>query len=184
MFSFPQYKLLTLPVLFTQIPRQVHTRQDPNGVSCNAWYSHFKFIIIQIFHLSKTYKNTSQVRKWGRLHAVITSMTCKFSLFDRGRLENYEQSCAVDSVTKQCAGLPGDCRMAMLGILGTDLRSNCACKGTDFTQLYDCMGWQRILWFNPCVGKYTSRLSYSLLFIWIFLSNIGSPNWYKIINRR
>ncbi|XP_046683343.1 mucin-5AC-like [Homalodisca vitripennis] len=71
--------------------------------------------------------------------------TCKV------RLENYEQSCAVDSVTKQCAGSPGECRKAMLGILGTALRSNCACKGTDFSQLYDCMGWQRVLWFNPCV---------------------------------
>lgn len=113
-------------------------------------------------------------------------MRCKFSLFDRGRLENYEQSCAVDSVTKQCAGLPADCRMAMLGILGTDLRSNCACKGTDFTQLYDCMGWQRILWFNPCVGKYTSRLSYSLDLILVLPTRIklliaDKFTWKKIL---
>nr|CAD7567790.1 unnamed protein product [Timema californicum] len=67
------------------------------------------------------------------------------------RLEYYEQSCAVDSVTKKCAGPPGECRKAMLGILGTELRANCACKGTDFTQLYDCLGWQRLLWVNPCV---------------------------------
>lgn len=60
----------------------------------------------------------------------------------------------MDSVTKQCAGAPGECRKALLGILGTALRSNCACKGTDFSQLYDCMGWQRVLWFNPCVGEY------------------------------
>ncbi|KAL1130012.1 hypothetical protein AAG570_012955, partial [Ranatra chinensis] len=66
-------------------------------------------------------------------------------------LENYEQACAVDSVTKQCAGPAHVCRSAMLGILGTVLRSNCACKGTDFSQLYECMGWQRVLWFNPCV---------------------------------
>lgn len=112
-------------------------------------------------------------------------MICKFgALFHRGRLENYEQSCAVDSVTKQCAGLPGDCRMAMLGILGTDLRSNCACKGTDFTQLYDCMGWQRILWFNPCVGE--STLSTTVLLIVLFkvllIHSLSSKN--KIINFR
>ncbi|KAK0086809.1 hypothetical protein PV325_002489 [Microctonus aethiopoides] len=69
----------------------------------------------------------------------------------RNKLEHYEQSCAVDSVTKKCAGPPVNCRRAMLGILGTELRSNCACKGTDLTQLYDCLGWQRLLWVNPCV---------------------------------
>ncbi|XP_063220107.1 uncharacterized protein LOC134529683 isoform X2 [Bacillus rossius redtenbacheri] len=69
----------------------------------------------------------------------------------RSRLENYEQSCAVDSVTKKCAGPPAECRKSMLGILGTELRSNCACKGTDMMQLYDCLGWQRLLWVNPCV---------------------------------
>ncbi|PNF37375.1 hypothetical protein B7P43_G17199 [Cryptotermes secundus] len=69
----------------------------------------------------------------------------------KSRLEYYEQSCAVDSLTKKCAGPPSECRKAMLGILGTELRSNCACKGTDFTQLYDCLGWQRLLWVNPCV---------------------------------
>lgn len=72
----------------------------------------------------------------------------------RSRLEYYEQSCAVDSVTKKCAGPPAECRMAMLGILGTELRTTCACKGTDMTQLYECLGWQRLLWLNPCVGKY------------------------------
>ncbi|XP_043487267.1 uncharacterized protein LOC122514469 isoform X3 [Polistes fuscatus] len=76
---------------------------------------------------------------------------CKKNEVCRARLERYEQSCAVDSVTKKCAGPPSDCRKAMLGILGTELRSNCACKGTDFTQLYDCLGWQRLLWVNPCV---------------------------------
>ena len=43
--------------------------------------------------------------------------------------------------------------MAVLKILGTKLRTTCACNGTDFSQLYDCLGWQRILWVNPCVGK-------------------------------
>ncbi|GJQ66811.1 hypothetical protein Trydic_g18579 [Trypoxylus dichotomus] len=76
---------------------------------------------------------------------------CKESKECRARLEYYEQSCAVDSVTKKCAGSPSECRLAMLGILGTDLRATCACKGTDMTQLYECLGWQRLLWVNPCV---------------------------------
>ncbi|KRT83977.1 hypothetical protein AMK59_2236, partial [Oryctes borbonicus] len=76
---------------------------------------------------------------------------CKENKECRARLEYYEQSCAVDSVTKKCAGLPSECRLAMLGILGTDLRTTCACKGTDMTQLYECLGWQRLLWVNPCV---------------------------------
>jgi len=83
--------------------------------------------------------------------------------FCRSRLEYYEQSCAVDSVTKKCAGPPSECRKAMLGILGTELRSNCACKGTDFTQLYDCLGWQRLLWVNPCVGQYYYPVTYGSL---------------------
>ncbi|XP_011307009.1 uncharacterized protein [Fopius arisanus] len=76
---------------------------------------------------------------------------CKEDRACRNKLEHYEQSCAVDSLTKKCAGPPADCRRAMLGILGTELRSNCACKGTDMTQMYDCLGWQRLLWVNPCV---------------------------------
>ncbi|XP_058812728.1 uncharacterized protein LOC131677126 isoform X3 [Topomyia yanbarensis] len=69
----------------------------------------------------------------------------------RARLEVFEQSCAVDSVTKKCAGKTSGCRQAMLGILGTPLRTNCACQGSDLQQLYDCLGWQRLLWLNPCV---------------------------------
>nr|XP_018912186.1 PREDICTED: uncharacterized protein LOC109040652 isoform X1 [Bemisia tabaci] len=76
---------------------------------------------------------------------------CKADQNCRLRLEQFEQACAVDSVTKECTGPPSECRIAMLGILGTVLRSNCACNGTDFSQLYECMGWQRVLWFNPCV---------------------------------
>lgn len=68
-------------------------------------------------------------------------------------MELYEQSCAVDSVTKKCAGSAAECRAAMLGILGTDLRTNCACKGTDLTQIHKCLGWHRLLWVNPCVGE-------------------------------
>lgn len=42
----------------------------------------------------------------------------------------------------------------MLGILGTQLRMTCACHGTEFPHLYECLGWQRLLWLNPCVGKW------------------------------
>ncbi|XP_029033944.1 uncharacterized protein LOC114871774 isoform X2 [Osmia bicornis bicornis] len=77
--------------------------------------------------------------------------TCKENRSCRMKLEYYEQSCAVDSVTKKCAGPTAECRKAMLGILGTKLRSSCACKSTELTQLYDCIGWQRLLWVNPCV---------------------------------
>ncbi|XP_046619695.1 uncharacterized protein LOC124304935 isoform X1 [Neodiprion virginianus] len=76
---------------------------------------------------------------------------CREDKACRKRLEYYEQSCAVDSVTKKCAGVTKECRRAMIGILGTDLRSNCACKGTDLAQVSDCLGWQRLLWVNPCV---------------------------------
>jgi hypothetical protein len=43
--------------------------------------------------------------------------------------------------------------MALLGIMGTPLRTLCACQGSDLQQLYECLGWQRLLWMNPCVGK-------------------------------
>lgn len=68
-------------------------------------------------------------------------------------MENYEQWCAVDAVTQGCAGAPAACRAAVLAVLGTQLRAACACRGTDFAQLYDCLGWQRLLWLNPCVGE-------------------------------
>lgn len=75
-----------------------------------------------------------------------------FLLFCRPLLEEFEQSCATDNYTKTCAGYPEQCRIGMLGILGTKLRTNCICKGTDRAKLYECIGWQRVLWFNPCVG--------------------------------
>ncbi|KAL0121424.1 hypothetical protein PUN28_006737 [Cardiocondyla obscurior] len=78
--------------------------------------------------------------------------TCKENRSCRLRLEYYEQSCAVDSVTKKCAGPTSECRKAILGILGTELHTNCACKGTEINQqLLGCLGWQRLLWVNPCV---------------------------------
>ncbi|XP_039441009.1 uncharacterized protein LOC120421797 isoform X6 [Culex pipiens pallens] len=82
-------------------------------------------------------------------HAV--AEMCREDEDCRARLEVFEQSCAVDSVTKKCAGKTSGCRQAMLGILGTPLRTNCACQGSDLQQLYDCLGWQRLLWLNPCV---------------------------------
>lgn len=69
------------------------------------------------------------------------------------KLEYFEQACAVDSVTKKCAGRPSGCRTAMIGILGTTLRTTCACHGNDPQYLYQCVGWRRLLWMNPCVGK-------------------------------
>jgi GDNF/GAS1 domain len=71
-------------------------------------------------------------------------------------LEIYEQSCAVDSVTKKCAGKTSSCRTALLGVMGTPLRTLCACHGSDLQQLYECLGWQRLLWLNPCVGEHQS----------------------------
>ncbi|XP_035898075.1 uncharacterized protein LOC118505829 isoform X4 [Anopheles stephensi] len=82
-------------------------------------------------------------------HAV--AELCREDEDCRTRLEVFEQSCAVDSVTKKCAGKTSACRQAMLGILGTPLRTTCACQGSDMQQLYDCLGWQRLLWLNPCV---------------------------------
>ncbi|XP_050306810.1 uncharacterized protein LOC126743654 isoform X5 [Anthonomus grandis grandis] len=79
--------------------------------------------------------------------------TCKENNECRIKLEYFEQSCAVDTVTKKCAGSPSECRKSIMGILGTDLRTTCACKGTDVGNIYECLGWQRLLWVNPCVGS-------------------------------
>nr|KAF7425586.1 hypothetical protein H0235_008024 [Vespula pensylvanica] len=106
----------------------------------------------QIFTLKAFLVKFSALLSYLDLYYSCLKMQQNYKFFGM-RLEHYEQNCAVDSVTKKCAGPPSDCRKAMLGILGTELRSNCACKGTDFTQLYDCLGWQRLLWVNPCVGK-------------------------------
>ena len=73
----------------------------------------------------------------------------------RKRLERFNQACSVDANTKSCSGAPEACRRGMIDILGTELRINCGCEGTaaDFRELYDCIGWHRSLWVNPCVGK-------------------------------
>lgn len=72
----------------------------------------------------------------------------------RSRLEAFEQTCSVDQMSSRCAGPPSACRESILGILGTMLRTNCECKDTSPSKFYDCMGWQRVFWFNSCVGKY------------------------------
>jgi len=78
---------------------------------------------------------------------------CRKEADCRSRLERYEQACSVDSKTKTCSGPYDACRSAMVDILGTELRTNCACTGTagDFRELFECIGYQRLFWVNPCV---------------------------------
>uniref|UniRef100_A0A2S2NAC9 GDNF family receptor alpha-3 n=1 Tax=Schizaphis graminum TaxID=13262 RepID=A0A2S2NAC9_SCHGA len=77
--------------------------------------------------------------------------SCRAKSNCRSRLEAFEQTCSVDQTTSRCAGPPSTCRESILGILGTMLRTNCACKDTSPSKFYDCMGWQRVFWFNSCV---------------------------------
>lgn len=93
-------------------------------------------------------------------------------------MEFYEQACAVDSDTQRCAGSTAECRRAVLGILGTQLRNLCVCKGSDPREIYTCLDWQRILWYNPCqlfhptyrsshspsLHSYPTQFSYSNVF--------------------
>lgn len=90
----------------------------------------------------------------------LVAETCREDPECRPRLESFEQACAIDSVTKKCAGRMSTCRMSLLGILGTVLRTSCACQGTETHQMYDCLGWQRLLWLNPCVGKWFPSILY------------------------
>ncbi|XP_055322734.1 uncharacterized protein LOC129578351 isoform X1 [Sitodiplosis mosellana] len=76
---------------------------------------------------------------------------CRNDASCRSRLEQYEQSCAIDSSTLKCAGHPSACRTAILGILGTPLRTTCSCHNTDL--VYECLGWYRLLWLNTCVAE-------------------------------
>jgi hypothetical protein len=71
----------------------------------------------------------------------------------RSKLNAYDHACSVDRVSKSCSGPPESCRRAMINILGTELRTTCACVGSaaDFRELYKCIAWHRILWINPCV---------------------------------
>jgi hypothetical protein len=49
---------------------------------------------------------------------IWTLCCCRKGGSCRGRLERYEQACAVDAKTKTCAGAYEGCRSAMLDILG------------------------------------------------------------------
>uniref|UniRef100_T1IPB9 GDNF/GAS1 domain-containing protein n=1 Tax=Strigamia maritima TaxID=126957 RepID=T1IPB9_STRMM len=69
----------------------------------------------------------------------------------RWRMDRFISACAVDQTTIQCRGPLDDCRIALINILGTPLRTNCACSGNDFSLLYSCIDWQRLIWLNPCV---------------------------------
>ena len=86
--------------------------------------------------------------------------------FFRDPYERFEQACAVDSTTQNsCAGRPDNCRKAMIGILGTELRTNCDCNSVtaDFYKTYECMGVQRILWANRCMGKSIEKYDCNLI---------------------
>ena len=87
--------------------------------------------------------------------------TCRDDNNCRKSLERYEQTCSVDSDSKTCAATYPACRDAMVEILGTDLRTNCACTGTagDFRELFECIEYQRLFWVNPCVGQSVSESS-------------------------
>jgi len=103
-------------------------------------------------------------RKYFILYYLNCVYNIKYSVFffhfNRSRLEAFEQTCSVDQRTSRCAGPPSACRESILGILGTMLRTNCACKDTPQSKFYDCMGWQRVFWFNSCVGKYNAVLNF------------------------
>ena len=53
----------------------------------------------------------------------------------------------------------------MIGILGTELRTNCDCNSVtaDFYKTYECMGVQRILWANRCMGKSIEKYDCNLI---------------------
>lgn len=76
---------------------------------------------------------------------------CRANAQCRQRMERFVDACAVDRNTLQCQGPLEECRMALVDILGTQLRTNCACSGNDFALLYYCIEWQRMVWLNPCV---------------------------------
>ena len=103
---------------------------------------------------------------------------------ERPRLEFYVQACAVDVVTKGCAGPPSICRRAVLDILGTDLRTTCTCRTAqqmgDMAAMYDCTEWQRLLWLNPCVGNDPSSFFLSSFDILLLLLPVFArlqSNW-------
>uniref|UniRef100_A0A0K2TY70 GDNF/GAS1 domain-containing protein n=1 Tax=Lepeophtheirus salmonis TaxID=72036 RepID=A0A0K2TY70_LEPSM len=100
--------------------------------------------------LHPTCAQTPTSEKQPACHEV--TRACQSNTDCSKRLERYDQACSVDGPTRACAGPPNACRRAMINILGTELRTNCNCEGTaDFRELYECIGWHRLLWVNPCV---------------------------------
>ncbi|KAK8404031.1 hypothetical protein O3P69_000238 [Scylla paramamosain] len=85
---------------------------------------------------------------------------CRGDRVCRYQLEHYELSCAADTVTGRCAGHHRECTKAMLGLLGTNLHTNCACKVTAFQDINQCLAWKRLIWGNPCVVE--AQLTYHL----------------------
>lgn len=81
----------------------------------------------------------------------INAEMCRYDPSCQSRLEHFEQACAYDSSTLKCAGRASNCRSALIGILGTPLRINCSCE--DSEPVYECSGWQKLLWMNTCVSK-------------------------------
>ena len=78
-----------------------------------------------------------------------------FFNFSRKRLEEYERNCSADGSTGKCSETHRACQFAVTKILGTELHASCVCKGTDFLHKRDCYTWQKLLWSNPCVSKYS-----------------------------
>ena len=85
----------------------------------------------------------------------------------RSKLISYKNACSIDTTSKRCLGSSHLCRQTMINILGTELRTTCACNGfaADFRELYKCIGWHRLLWVNPCVGKCTEDLEFDISLI-------------------
>jgi len=85
----------------------------------------------------------------------IVAEQCRKDYYCRSKLIAYEKACSVDSTRRTCSGSSDLCRQSMINILGTELRTTCACNGfaADFRELYKCIGWHRLLWVNPCVVK-------------------------------
>lgn len=79
-------------------------------------------------------------------------------------MEVFEQACSIDSMTNKCAGKTSGCRSAVVSILGTQLRTTCSCQGPESQQHYDCLGWQKLLWLNPCIGMCAASNEFDTVF--------------------
>ncbi|CAM1306825.1 Uncharacterised protein g4465 [Pycnogonum litorale] len=60
-------------------------------------------------------------------------------------------ACAMNTSSHGCLHDPVRCRLAVLDVLGTKLRTRCNCRGGNYKSHYMCLDWQRLLWLNPCV---------------------------------